>query len=60
MMMKEDKRKDRKGEVGVDEKEKDVPKTHQDHRAYKDDVGEKVAWLGEATCFELKLTAIGP
>jgi hypothetical protein len=35
-------------------------KTHQDYRAHKGDVGEEVARLGKAGCFELELTGVRP
>ena len=37
-----------------------VHTTHHDHRAHKGDVGEEVAWLGEAGRLKLKLTGIRP
>ena len=34
--------------------------THRDHRAHEGDVGEEVAWLGEASRLKLKLAGICP
>ena len=43
--------------IGIAQK---VHATHHNHRAHEGDVGEEVAWLGEAARLKLKLTGIRP